>query len=73
MVTMAERVAKIETKIESIDSKIDNMMCSLREQEQRFVFRREFWIIISILGAVGSILLITAVNFILSSLTRGGL
>ena len=64
MVTMAERVAKIETKIEGIDSKLDDVKKQIQKLDDKFVLRKEFIIIVGILGTVATIALASIIKVI---------
>ena len=62
MVTMTERIIKVETRVEGIDSKMDDMkaqLIALKTQieslDDKFVLRKEFVIIVGILGTIGTI------------------
>ena len=64
MVTMAERVAKIETKVEGIDSKLDDVKKQIQKLDDKFVLRKEFIIIVGILGTVATIALASIIKVI---------
>ena len=67
---MAERMTRIETKVENIDIKIDDLKKQIGGLEGKFVLRKEFIIIVGILGAIGSISL-AAIITILTRVVMG--
>ena len=64
MVTMAERVAKIETKVEGIDYKLDEVKKQIQKLDDKFVLRKEFIIIVGILGTVATLALASIIRVI---------